>query len=94
MLSEIVKSADWKSEKHVPVITVEGDTVKVAIGAAVHPMTEEHFIQWIFLETENGGQLRYLTPGQAPKAVFELGSEKPVAVYAYCNLHGLWMTKL
>ena len=40
------------------------------------------------------GQLRYLTPGQAPKAVFELGSEKPVAVYAYCNLHGLWMTKL
>ena len=26
--------------------------------------------------------------------VFELGSEKPVAVYAYCNLHGLWMTKL
>ena len=41
-----------------------------------------------------GGQLRYLAPGQAPKAVFELGSEKPVAVYAYCNLHGLWMTKL
>ena len=33
-------------------------------------------------------------PGQAPKAVFELGGEKPVAVYAYCNLHGLWMTKL
>ena len=48
----------------------------------------------LFVETENGGQLRYLTPGQAPKAVFELGGEKPVAVYAYCNLHGLWMTKL
>ena len=47
-----------------------------------------------FHVTENGGQLRYLAPGQAPKAVFELGSEKPVAVYAYCNLHGLWMTKL
>jgi len=46
------------------------------------------------VETENGGQLRYLAPGQAPKAVFELGGEKPVAVYAYCNLHGLWMTKL
>ena len=40
------------------------------------------------------GQLRHLAPGQAPKAVFELGGEKPVAVYAYCNLHGLWMTKL
>ena len=48
----------------------------------------------LFVETENGGQLRYLAPGQAPKAVFELGGEKPVAVYAYCNLHGLWMTKL
>ena len=46
------------------------------------------------METENGGQIRYLNPGQAPKAVFELGSEKPVAVYAYCNLHGLWMAKL
>ena len=46
------------------------------------------------METENGGQLRTLAPGQAPKAVFELGGEKPVAVYAYCNLHGLWMTKL
>ena len=53
-----------------------------------------HYIQWIFVETENGGQIRYLNPGQAPNAVFELGSEKPVAVYAYCNLHGLWMTKL
>ena len=53
-----------------------------------------HYIQWIFLEAENGEQIRYLNPGQAPNAVFELGSEKPVAVYAYCNLHGLWMTKL
>lgn len=53
-----------------------------------------HYIQWIFVETENGGQIRYLNPGQAPSTVFELGSEKPVAVYAYCNLHGLWMTKL
>ena len=58
------------------------------------PMADVHYIQWIFVETENGGQIRYLNPGQAPNAVFELGSEKPVAVYAYCNLHGLWMTKL
>jgi len=57
-------------------------------------MADVHYIQWIFVETENSGQIRYLNPGQAPNAVFELGSEKPVAVYAYCNLHGLWMTKL
>ena len=71
-----------------------GSTLTVTVGAVEHPMVDVHHIQWLFVETENGGQLRYLAPGQAPKAVFELGSEKPVAVYAYCNLHGLWMTKL
>ena len=61
------------------------------------PVTRRHFSLLMptnFLKEMFMGQLRYLTPGQAPKAVFELGSEKPVAVYAYCNLHGLWMTKL
>ena len=87
-------SVDASVEKHVPVITVEGDTVKVAIGAAVHPMTEEHFIQWIFLQTENGGQRRTLKPGDAPEAVFCLNGDKAVAAYAYCNLHGLWKKEL
>ena len=73
---------------------LSGSTLTVTVGAVEHPMVDVHHIQWLFVETENGGQLRYLAPGQAPKAVFELGSEKPVAVYAYCNLHGLWMTKL
>ena len=81
-------------EKHLPVAELSGSTLTVTVGAVEHPMVDVHHIQWLFVETENGRQLRYLTPGQAPKAVFELGSEKPVAVYAYCNLHGLWMTKL
>ena len=81
-------------EKHLPVAQLSGSTLTVTVGAVEHPMVDVHHIQWLFVETENGGQLRYLAPGQAPKAVFELGSEKPVAVYAYCNLHGLWMTKL
>ena len=51
-------------------------------------------IQWLYVETAQGGHIRYLHPGEAPRAVFELGDETPVAVYAYCNLHGLWMTKL
>ena len=75
-----------------------GEKMKELLPNTVEASGEKHLpvhhIQWLFVETENGGQLRYLTPGQAPKAVFELGSEKPVAVYAYCNLHGLWMTKL
>jgi len=59
-----------------------------------HPMVDVHHIQWLYVETEQGGHIRYLHPGEAPRAVFELGDETPVAVYAYCNLHGLWMTKL
>ena len=81
-------------EKHLPVAELSGSRLTVTVGAVEHPMADVHYIQWIFVETENGGQIRYLNPGQAPNAVFELGSEKPVAVYAYCNLHGLWMTKL
>ena len=50
--------------------------------------------EWIYLETENGGQRRILKPGEEPKATFCIGEDKPVAVYAYCNLHGLWMTEI
>ena len=87
-------TVEASGEKHLPVAELSGSTLTVTVGAVEHPMVDVHHIQWLFVETENGGQLRYLTPGQAPKAVFELGSEKPVAVYAYCNLHGLWMTKV
>ena len=51
-------------------------------------------IQWLYVETAQGGHIRSLHPGEAPRAVSELGDETPVAVYAYCNLHGLWTTKL
>ena len=87
-------TVEASGEKHLPVAELSGSTLTVTVGAVEHPMVDVHHIQWLFVETENGGQLRYLAPGQAPKAVFELGGEKPVAVYAYCNLHGLWMTKL
>ena len=87
-------TVEASGEKHLPVAELSGSTLTVMVGAVEHPMVDVHHIQWLFVETENGGQLRYLAPGQAPKAVFELGTEKPVAVYAYCNLHGLWMTKL
>ena len=53
-------------------------------------MAEEHSIQWIYLQTEKGGQRKALLPGEAPEAVFALAGDKPVAAYAYCNLHGLW----
>lgn len=90
MIELTANTTDASQEKHVPVITVQGDSVHVAVGSAEHPMAEEHFIQWIYLQTEHGGQRRCLKPGDQPAADFILMGDKAVAAYAYCNLHGLW----
>ncbi len=90
----IANSTDASQEKHVPVVKVDGDTVTVEIGSAAHPMLPEHYIEWVYLLTENGGQRKALKPGQDPKTVFALSDDKALAAYAYCNLHGLWVTKL
>ena len=81
-------------EKHLPVVTVNGDKVKVEIGSVAHPMAEEHSILWVYLQTDKGGQRKNLAVGEAPSVEFALCDEKPVAVYAYCNLHGLWKTEI
>jgi len=87
-------TTDAAVEKHVPVVTVNGNTVEVNVGSVTHPMEEKHFIEWIALETKNGNQLKYLKPGDAPKAVFALtDGDEVVRAYAYCNLHGLWADK-
>ncbi len=90
----VPNTVEASGEKHIPVVRVEGSTVHVNVGSVDHPMVPEHFIEWIFVETENGGVRRSLKPGSDPHVVVELGEEKPLAVYAWCNLHGLWMTKL
>ena len=91
-MSELVPgSVDAAAEKHVPVISVEGNKVTVTVGEVAHPMLEEHFIKWIVLETAQGSQRKELKAGEQPQAVFMLTDcDKPVAAYAYCNLHGLW----
>lgn len=81
-------------EKHIPVVKVEGNTVVANIGSVAHPMSEEHSITWVYLQTDRGGQRKCLNPGDEPVVTFALADEKPVAVYAYCNLHGLWKTEL
>lgn len=86
---------DGKVEYHVPSVKTSGRDVCVRIGANDHPMSAEHFIQWIILETENGFRVHYLNPSDEPAAEFKLNrGEKPIAVYAYCNLHGLWRTEV
>ncbi|MBQ8880083.1 MAG: desulfoferrodoxin [Clostridia bacterium] len=82
-------------EKHIPDVKVEGNTVKVTVGSVIHPMSEEHHISWIYLETSKGGQRRALSYDGTPEATFTLSDgETPVSVYAYCNLHGLWKADL
>ena len=73
---------------------VENGVLTVQVGSVEHPMEEAHYIPWIYVKTRNGGHRIQLQPGEAPRAVFHLGDEVPEAVYAYCNLHGLWMTEL
>ena len=82
-------TTDAAGEKHVPVIEVNGDTVKVTVGSVEHPMLPAHFIQWIVLETESGYQKKVLAPEMKPVAEFKV-TEKVIAAYEYCNLHGLW----
>ncbi|MBR0228109.1 MAG: desulfoferrodoxin [Clostridia bacterium] len=87
----VPNTSDGAGEKHVPVITQEGNIVTVAIGSVAHPMLEAHFIQWIILETTAGRQRKELKPGEKPVAVFALtDGDEVVAAYEYCNLHGLW----
>ena len=83
-------TTDAATEKHVPVITIDGDRVHVAVGSVEHPMTEEHYIEWVYLVTEKGVQSKCFKPGDAPAADFALVDDKVIEAYAYCNLHGLW----
>ena len=91
-MKELVpNTTDAATEKHVPVVEVNGTTVTVKVGSVTHPMEEKHFIQWIALETNAGNQRKQLKPGDEPVVVFHIGAdEKVVAAYEYCNLHGLW----
>lgn len=86
---------DGAVEKHVPVVTIEKNKVHVEIGSVLHPMTDEHSIEWIILQTDKAVYRKNLKPYTKPIADFLLlENEKPLTVYAYCNLHSLWETEL
>ena len=91
-MTELVPGTEEASvEKHIPVYEVKDGKVSVTVGSVEHPMAPEHYIEWISLQTKQGFQRKALKPGDAPKACFSLcEGDEVVAVYAYCNLHGLW----
>ena len=94
-MEELVAGAvEASHEKHIPAVDMEGGIVNVKVGSIEHPMAENHWIEWVQVVTDKGVQRKYLNPGEAPKVKFLLANEKPLAVYAYCNLHGLWKSEI
>ena len=91
-MEEIIPgTTDAAVEKHVPVYEVKDNMVVVTVGEVEHPMLDVHYIEWVSIQTKFGNQRKALKPGDAPKVCFALCEGDEVqAVYAYCNLHGLW----
>lgn len=88
-------AAEGAGEKHIPCVKQSGNSITVNVGSIAHPMTEEHSIGWIYLETSCGGQVKFLSHTQEPSAKFVLAEgETALAAYAYCNLHGFWKTTI
>ena len=91
-MTELVPgTVEASREKHIPEVSVRCGKVSVTVGSTEHPMSKEHSILWIYLETDKGGYIKHLSPEDEPRAEFSAKGEKPLAVYAYCNLHGLWV---
>lgn len=86
-----VNTVDAATEKHVPVVTRENNRIRVDVGSVEHPMVAEHWIEFIILQSKKGYRVAFLNPGDKPSVEF-YDDEPVVAVYEYCNLHGLWKT--
>ncbi len=87
------KSADSTTEKHVPVVEAIQGGYKVTVGSTLHPMKEEHYIEWIELITETDTLITFLKPGDEPVAIFKT-DEKAIMAREYCNIHGLWKNEM
>ena len=93
-MEELVPNTqDGAHEKHIPVVSVEGNIATVKVGEIDHPMLDAHYIEWIMLQTNFGNQRKVLKPGDKPEAKFALlEGEKVLKALEYCNLHGLYST--
>lgn len=94
MTALLPNTVEAGGEKHLPAVAVEDGAIHVHVGSVDHPMLPEHFIEWVYVRTENGGLRKILKPGDEPHVAFFPGDDKTAAVYAYGNLHGLWKTKI
>ena len=91
MVEIVPGTTEASVEKHLPVIEVKDNVVEVRVGSVEHPMTPEHYIEWISISTKEGNQRKQLLPSDKPVARFALvEGDEVVSAYAYCNLHSLW----
>jgi len=93
MTQLVPNTTEAATEKHIPVVTVDGTQATVKVGSVPHPMLAEHSIQWIYVCCGNKGKMVCLNPGDAPEATFCIDDSADRVAYAYCNLHGLWSAK-
>lgn len=94
LTAQKVGLVDAAREKHIPVLEVNGNSVKVKVGAVEHPMLNEHHISWVCLKSEKGLQFKELPAGGKPEVEFLLTpDDKAIEAYEFCNLHGVWMGK-
>lgn len=96
VMNELIgNTTEASQEKHIPVVIINQDNVHVEVGSTLHPMEKEHFIEWVYVLTDKGGQRKKLEINEKPVVDFKIcEDEKVLEVYAYCNLHGLWKVEL
>lgn len=89
-----INTKDEVVEKHLPKVKKDGNKYIVQIGSDLHPMNSEHYIQWLCMAYDKGVCFKYLNPDEEPIVTFNIHNDEPRAVYAYCNVHGLWKKDL
>lgn len=90
MIRYVANMPEGETDTHTPIVTrIDNRTISVRVGKSNHPRREDHCIRFICLQTDIGGIIQYIGPGEAPEAVFHCNGT-PLSVYAYCNRHGLW----
>jgi len=94
MAELIPNTVEASQEKHLPAITMSENMLTVHVGSAPHPMEAAHHISFVYVESANSSQRKHLKIGEAPTCAFSFSDDAPIAVYAYCNLHGLWKTQI
>jgi len=88
------KEAESSVEKHVPIFAETQNGIKISVGSTEHPMTDEHFIEWI--EVINGDYInrKYLNPTDKPEAEFYVKKQPGLIIRSFCNKHGLWKNNI